>query len=80
MTTPTYQQLIIDGIKGLPLDVLKEITDYVYFVRKKTLQPDTFAEEFEAALIAAELGQLSHGQETHLEQEFENYDTLYPYE
>ena len=80
MTTPIYQQLIIEGIKGLPPDVLKEITDFVYFVRKKTLYPDAFAEEVEAALITAELNQLNRSHEAHLEQEFEKYDTLYPRE
>ena len=39
MTTQTYQQLIIEGIKGLPLEVLAEIADFIYFVRKRALQP-----------------------------------------
>jgi len=45
MTTPTYQQLIIEGMKELPPEVLAEITDFVYFVRKRLLQPQAFEEE-----------------------------------
>jgi len=80
MTTPTYQQLIIEGIKGLPPEVLAEITDFVYFVRKRLLQPQAFEEELQSILLHEELRQLSRDEEAHVEQEFAGCDQLYPRE
>ena len=80
MTSKTYQQLIVDGIKGLPREALAEITDFVFFVKKRLLQPDEFREDLRTAVLNAELKELSHGQEAHLESEFEDYDNLYPRE
>lgn len=78
MTMPTYQQLIIEGIKGLPPEVLAEITDFIYFVRTRVLQPQAFAEEIQSILLRADLRQLSRDEEAHLEQEFAGHDQLYP--
>lgn len=78
MTTQTYQQLIIEGIKGLPPEILAEIADFIYFVRKRTLHPQAFEEELRDALLRVELKQLSRDEEAHLEKEFEGYDQLYP--
>jgi hypothetical protein len=80
MTTQTYQQLIIEGIKGLPSETLVEIVDFIYFLRKRALQPQAFEEELKNALLNAELQQLSRDEEAHLEKEFEDYDKLYPCE
>jgi hypothetical protein len=80
MTAQTYQELIIEGLKGLPPEMLAEITDFVYFVRKRALQPQAFAEELRNTLLLAELRQLSYTEELHLEQEFDNYDQRYPLE
>jgi len=71
-----YQQLILDGIQTLPSNALVEIVDFVYFIRKKCLQPKSFAED----LLQTDLQTLSHQEQTHLEQEFANYETQYPYE
>jgi hypothetical protein len=71
MSAQTYQQLILEGIKGLPPEILAEILDFVYFVRRRVLQPDLFEEEVQQLV---ELKQLSRQETTHLEQEFENYD------
>jgi hypothetical protein len=71
MTPQTYQQLILDGIDGLPPDLLAEITDFVYFVRKRTLEQQNFE---------AELRQLSRAQVSHLEKEFDTYEQRYPRE
>jgi hypothetical protein len=78
MTTRNYEQLIIEGIEGLPQEILAEIADFVYFVRKRILQPNTFEEELQDILLSAELRQLSRDEEAHLEKEFEDYDKLYP--
>lgn len=80
MTIQDYQQLIIEGIKGLPQEMLAEIADFVYFVRRRTLQPQAFEEELRNALLRVELKQLSRDEEAHLEKEFEGYDQLYPSE
>ena len=80
MTTQTYQQLIIEGIKGLPPETLVEIVDFIYFLRQRTFQPQVFEDEIQNNLLNAELRQLSGFEEAHLEEEFENYDQLYPCE
>jgi hypothetical protein len=80
MTIQTYQQLIIEGIRGLPPEILAEIADFIYFVRKRALQPQAFEEDLQNALLRFELRQLSRDEEAHLEKEFEGYDQLYPCE
>ncbi len=74
MTSPTYRQLILDGLRDLPPEVLAEIADFVYFVRKRTLQPELFEEELRNVLLKAELGQLSRDEAAHLEQDFVGHD------
>jgi len=71
MTAQGYQELIVEGIRGLPPETLAEITDFIYFVRKRTLQQQSFEEE---------LKQLSRAEVAHLEKEFEGYERLYPRE
>ena len=78
--TQNYEQLIAEGIKGLPPEILAEIADLIYFVRQRALQPQVFEEELQKALLGAELRQLSRDEEAHLEKEFEDYDRLYPRE
>lgn len=78
MTTKTYQQLIIEGIKGLPPEVLAEIVDFIYFVRKRAMNPQAFEAELQNALLRVELRQLSRDEEAHLEKEFEAYEKLHP--
>jgi hypothetical protein len=78
MTAQSYQQLIIEGIKGLPPEILAEIADFIYFVRQRAVQPQAFEEELENALLRVELRQLSRDEEAHLKKEFEGYDQLYP--
>lgn len=80
MTQPTYQQLILEGIKGLPSEALVEIVNFIYFVQKRMLQPHAFAEEVHQGLLNAELRHLSHDEEAHLEEEFKDYDRRYPRE
>ncbi len=80
MTAQTYQQLIIEGIKGLSPDLLAEITDFIYFIRKRALQPQAFEEELQNLLLETELKRLGHDEAAHLEKEFEGYDERYPSE
>ncbi len=78
MITQTYQQIINEGLMGLPSEALAEIADFVFFMRKRRLQPEFFQEEMKHLSINEELHQMSRDEEIHLEKEFENYDKLYP--
>jgi hypothetical protein len=80
MTMPSYEQLIIHGIQGLPPELLAEVADFVYFLRKRAMQPDIFEEERYAALLDTELHQLDAGELAHLESEIESYGQRYPEE
>lgn len=80
MTTPPYEQLIMEGLQGLPPEILAEIADFVYCLRKRVLHPQAFEEERLVALLRAELRQLSRDEEAHLEREFADYDQRYPRE
>ncbi len=74
----TYEKLINESIKGLPLNVLAEIADFIYFIRKRTYKPEFFEEELQSELLNTELSHLTSDEELHLEKEFEGYDKLYP--
>ncbi len=78
--THTYRQLIYEGINGLAPEALVEIVDFVYFVRKRTLQPHDFEEDLRTALLNKELRDLSREEEQHMDKEFEDYDKLNPRE
>ena len=68
MSAQTYQQLIVEGIRDLPAETLAEITDFIYFVRKRMLDQHQFEEE---------LKKLSRAEITHMEKEFEGYEQRY---
>jgi hypothetical protein len=78
MNSQTYQQLIFEGIKGLPPEILVEIVDFIYFIRQRAFYPHIFEEELKNQILEIELKQLSRNEETHLEKEFSDYDQLYP--
>ncbi len=80
MTMQDYRNVILEGIENLPPDILAEIADFVLFVRKRAMQPQAFQEELEMALLSLELKQLSRQQESHLEEEFADYERRYPVE
>jgi len=80
MTTQVYQELIVEGIKGLPPELLAEITDFIYFIRRRVTEPKIYAEELESILLGKELQQLNQDWASHLEEEFMDYDKLYPIE
>jgi len=73
-----YQQLITEGIKGLPPELLDEIIDFVYLLRKRAFDPQGFAAEQQAFLLHSQLAQLSQDEAQHLEEEFAGYDQRYP--
>lgn len=76
----TYKQLIVDGIQDLPMDLLAEIADFVYFVRKRATDPEQFAAEQYALLLQQDLQQMSAAEANHLEAEFQDYEQRYPHQ
>jgi hypothetical protein len=80
MTVQAYEQLIQEGIRGLPPDALAEIADFVCFIRKRVLQPQAFDEERYALGLGVDRKALSRAEEAHLLKEFEGYDEQYPRE
>ncbi len=78
METTNYEKLILNGINGLPSEALREVADFVYFLRKKTKNPQAFADEHYQNSIIEDLGILDESELRHLEAEFENYEQLYP--
>lgn len=80
MTAHTYQKLIHEGIKGLPTDSLAQIVDFIFFLRKRSLQPKEFEEELYTTLLFSDLKQLNRDEVEHLEKEFNDYDRFYPRE
>ena len=80
MSTQTYEQLIINGIRGLPPEMLAEIADFVYFLRKRIIDPEAFEAERKSVLLNIELKQLSIREVSHLESEIEGYERRYPRE
>jgi len=78
MDTQNYEQLIISGIKGLPPEMQREVADFVYFLRRRIVDPTSFEEEQYRILLDEDLSNLSENETKHLEEEFSDYDNLYP--
>ncbi|OQY45121.1 MAG: hypothetical protein B6242_11130 [Anaerolineaceae bacterium 4572_78] len=75
-----YEHMITKGIKGLPNNILAEIAYFVYFMRKRVLQPDMFEDDLQSALLYDELHIMQQHEMAHLEEEFLNYESKYPSE
>ncbi len=75
-----YHQMVIDGIKGLPPEMLAEIVDFIYFVRKRKFEPTAFSEDLRFLMLNSELRKLDEKEASHLEKEFEGYNERYPRE
>ncbi len=78
MTADTYHKMIMAGIDGLPADILAEIADYVLYLRRKVVAPDTYAVEQREALLRYALHSGWHDSLAHLEEEFADYDQQFP--
>ena len=66
-----YEKMIVQGIKGLPNQYMSEIADFVIFLRQKSIKQYNFQEE---------LSLLNESEINHLEDEFKDFDTLFPKE
>lgn len=73
-----YSQLILHEIQGLPQETLREIVNFVIFVRKRTLFPEKMEEGLMMELWQKELTEMNHTEFAHLEKEFQNYQNDYP--
>ncbi|MBW8051771.1 MAG: hypothetical protein FVQ77_15835 [Cytophagales bacterium] len=80
MRALNFEELIINGIKNLPAETLREIADYIFFIRKKTLNPKAFDEEIRYEMLNDEMRTVSNYETTHLEEEFIDYKKKYPIE
>ncbi len=78
--TKKLQKTILHSLEGLPESRLKEIAEYIFFIRQKTLNPETFQQEFESIMLTDELTALEINEAAHLEEEFKNYKETYPKE
>lgn len=79
MTAQGYEELIVEGIQGMPPHILAEVADFVYFVRERRMEIDeNQREEAYIASIHKELRMLSQASVKHLEEEFENYEQRFP--
>ena len=69
--TIDYEKVIIQGIKGLPQQYLGEVADFVIFMRQKSSKSYNFKDE---------LSLLNEKEIQHLEEEFKDFDQLFPKE
>ncbi|MDP5171500.1 MAG: hypothetical protein NWR72_14740 [Bacteroidia bacterium] len=74
------QKTIIHGLQGLPDSSLREIAEYIFFIRQKALSPDRFHQQLEEMMVAQGLLTLEMSEAAHLEEEFNGYQSLYPKE
>jgi len=73
MLTKNIPDLILQETKQLPDDLLKEVLDFVLFLKNKSNIKNLKKGE-------DELNALQQNELKHLEYEFENYKDLYPNE
>lgn len=69
-TSAALKQLITEGIEGLTEPYLREVADFVVFIRHKVIGEQPY--DFEG--IRQELHELSKRELRHLEEEFEDFN------
>ena len=74
MNQTNYEQIIVAGIRRLSPERVREVVDFVLFLRQR----EENGEEEYQQLIEADLAKLGESELKHLEEEFEDYDKLYP--
>lgn len=73
MNSEQYRERIMVGLDGLPPDILAQIFDYVYFLRQRTLTPESFATAVSEMVLRAERHAMNQHEWAHLEEEFADY-------
>lgn len=75
-TVPDLEQLIVEGIKGLPTRYLSEVADFVLFIRRRAIEQ----EPYDLESIRRELSRMDAHERQHLEDEFADFDQQFPKE
>ncbi|MCC5924432.1 MAG: hypothetical protein JJT77_11660 [Crocinitomicaceae bacterium] len=73
MNTTQLENELLRYTKGLSKDALREVIDFVQFLRQKRLKSASNSLTKDLSLMSAE-------QTLHLEEEFQDYKKLYPSE
>lgn len=73
MNQTSYEQVIVAGIRSLPPERQREVADFVYFLRQREENGAEYERLIEADLAALEADELEH-----LDEEFKDYEQLYP--
>ncbi|WP_020601859.1 hypothetical protein [Spirosoma spitsbergense] len=68
------EQLITEGIRGLPQAYLSEVADFVVFVRRKAMEQ----QPYDVETIQRELSGLAMHEQRHLDEEFQDFDQQFP--
>jgi hypothetical protein len=73
----TIRQLIIKETEELPVYILNEVLDFIQFLKnRRGIKKDNIVID----TLQMELRVLNQNETAHLEEEFRNYEELYPYE
>ena len=72
--TVDFENVILQGIRGLPKQYVSEVADFVLFLRQKAIQNNDFYD------FKKELSLLNEQEISHLEEEFKDFDKLFPKE
>ncbi|MEO6758331.1 MAG: hypothetical protein ABIO24_02675 [Saprospiraceae bacterium] len=78
-STRPIQEFILANIKDLPQESIREILAFIFFVRTKTFHPEVLTAHGDE-LLHHDLSELDKHELAHLELEFADYQSLYPYE
>lgn len=78
MTAEAYQKVILAELEGLPTEVMAEIADFVFFMRRKVQEPYAFVAEREQATLHHILQTGRSESLAHLEEEFVDYEQRFP--
>lgn len=73
MNQTNYEQIIVAGIRRLPPEKVRQVADFVLFLRQR----EENGEEEYQRLIEADLAELGESELKHLEEEFEDYYEFY---
>ncbi|WP_460981081.1 hypothetical protein [Spirosoma fluminis] len=75
-TVPNYEQLIVEGIKGLPQQYLSEVADFVLFLRRRVVEQ----QPYDIDSIRQELSLLDARERQHLDDDFADFYQRFPKE
>ena len=75
MNQTNYEHIILSGIRHLTHERLREVADFVYFLRHRDEDGIKYQRLIETDLADFEKSELEH-----LELEFADYDQLYPHQ